>query len=84
MFLMIGGVPRRFSMYTLFARVAFVWAFFCMGSLIRIRWRDFIKLKNFWLVCGCAISLGNYGVQGSILKRIGGAGAGISFAWFPL
>ena len=50
---------------------------------IRIRWRDFIKLKNFWLVCGCAISLGNYGVQGSILKRIGGAGAGISFAWLP-
>ena len=31
MFLMIGGVPRRFSMYNLLARAACVWSFFRMG-----------------------------------------------------
>ena len=34
MSLMIGGVPRRFSMYNLLARAACVWSFFCMGSLM--------------------------------------------------
>ena len=34
MFLMIGGVPRRFSMYNLLARAACVWSFFRMGSLM--------------------------------------------------
>ena len=36
-----------------------------------------------WLVCGCVIS-GQLWCPRFYLKRIGGAGAGISFAWFPL
>ena len=48
--------------------------------LLHSKGHSFMWMARVWL----CLFLGNYGVQGPILKRIGGAGAGISFAWFPL